>query len=147
VKTLESDIVIKATAEKIWDILMDFESYPEWNPFIKKITGKPVPGEQIRATLQLEGRKHMVFKPKVKVNTPRQEFRWLGHFLVPGLFDGEHIFRLEPEDQNGIKFIQREEFRGILASAFLKRIGEATRSGFDAMNQALQQRAESDSEG
>jgi hypothetical protein len=43
VKILESEIVIQAAAERIWDILMDFESYPEWNPFIRNIAGKPVP--------------------------------------------------------------------------------------------------------
>jgi hypothetical protein len=144
-KSIESETVIQAPAERIWEILMDFEQYPEWNPCITNIAGRSTPGERLRATLQLEGRKSMGFKPKVKVNTPHREFRWLGHLIVPGLFDGEHIFRLEPADQNGIKFIQREEFRGILASAFLKSIGETTRSGFDAMNQALKQRAESDS--
>jgi hypothetical protein len=85
----------------------------------------------------------MVFKPKVKVNTPRREFRWLGHLIIPGLFDAEHIFHLEPAGVTGIRFIQKEEFRGILASTILKKIEEATRSGFDAMNQALKQRAES----
>ena len=144
-KTLESEIVIQASAERIWDILMDFKSYPEWNPFIKNIAGKPVPGERLRATLQLEGRKPMVLKPKVKVNTPRREFRWLGHLIIPGFFDGEHIYSLEPPNQGGIRFIQKEEFRGILASTILKRIEEATRSGFDAMNYAFKQRAESGS--
>ena len=36
-KQIKTSIHINATKEKVWEILMDFEKYPEWNPFIKSI--------------------------------------------------------------------------------------------------------------
>lgn len=141
-KTIESETVILASAEKIWDILLDFDRYQEWNPFIKSLSGRPETGERLKATLQLEDRKPMVFKPKVMAHAPQKEFRWLGHLIIPGLFDGEHMFLLEPIAQGQVKFIQRENFKGMMANLFLKKIGPSTQTGFEAMNQALKQRAE-----
>ncbi|MDY9920045.1 MAG: SRPBCC family protein [Proteiniphilum sp.] len=39
-KEIRTEIIIRATSEKIWDILTDFENYPNWNPFITFIKGK-----------------------------------------------------------------------------------------------------------
>jgi hypothetical protein len=66
----------------------------------------------------------------------------LGHLLIPGLFDGEHIFVLEPIEHNRVKFVHREEFRGVLVGLILRMVGESTRRGFEAMNQALKIEAE-----
>ena len=139
---LSTEIEIQAAAEKVWDILMDFQSYPEWNPFIKKIQGTASLSERLIVQLQLPGKKPMVFKPRVKVLEPAQEFRWLGHFVLPGIFDGEHIFQIEPAEQGISRFIQQEEFRGILVPLFMRSIRTSTLAGFLAMNEALKQRAE-----
>jgi uncharacterized protein YndB with AHSA1/START domain len=34
-KELHTEIEIDASAERVWDILTDFASYPQWNPFIR----------------------------------------------------------------------------------------------------------------
>ncbi|MFA9453939.1 MAG: SRPBCC domain-containing protein, partial [Candidatus Aminicenantaceae bacterium] len=99
-------------------------------------------GERLQVTMKLEGRKPMVFKPRVKAFKPRQEFRWLGHLILPGVFDGEHAFVLEPMAENRVRFIQKEGFRGILVPSILKGIQAKTQAGFEAMNQALKERAE-----
>jgi hypothetical protein len=139
---LHSEIEIDAAAEKVWDILMDFANYAEWNPFVQEIEGKASVGERLHVTLKLEGRKPMLFKPRVREVRPRQEFRWLGHLIVPGLFDGEHGFLLEPLTDSRVRFIQEEEFRGIVAGMILKGIRAKTEAGFEAMNRALKARAE-----
>jgi len=141
-KDLYSEIEIDASAENVWEVLMDFKSYPDWNPFVRKIEGEAALGERLQITMKLEGRKPMVFKPRVKAFHPRQEFRWLGHLILPGVFDGEHAFVLESMAENRIRFIQKEGFRGILASSILKGIHAKTQAGFEAMNQALKERAE-----
>ncbi len=140
---LFADIVIHADAERVWDILMDFESYPDWNPFIKEIEGNASPSERLRVVLQAEGRKPMVFKPWILVLEPKLEFRWLGNLLLPGIFDGEHIFQIEQADQGAVRFIQQEEFRGLLVPFLMRSIRAASLAGFKAMNEALKRRAES----
>jgi hypothetical protein len=73
---------------------------------------------------------------------PERELRWLGHLLVPGLFDGEHIFTIEPSGPDKIRFVQREIFTGLLVPLFARGLDTDTRRGFDEMNRALKERAE-----
>ena len=85
----------------------------------------------------------MTFRPTVLRATPNQEFRWVGHLLVPGIFDGEHFFRLIPLDgDRGTLFTQGEQFRGLLVPLLRKSLDRGTRQGFEAMNQALKARVE-----
>jgi hypothetical protein len=82
----------------------------------------------------------MNFHPTVVALRPQRELRWLGRLLVPGIFDGEHSFLLTPIG-NGVRFVQREQFSGILAGLMRSTLA-ATEAGFNAMNVALKERAE-----
>jgi len=37
----------------------------------------------------------MTFRPTILKAEPERELRWLGRLLLPGLFDGEHVFEIE----------------------------------------------------
>ncbi|MEL7064914.1 MAG: SRPBCC domain-containing protein, partial [Bacteroidota bacterium] len=73
---LETEILIEATPQEIWNVLMDFESYPDWNPFITSIEGNVQVGRSITVFLQPPGQKVSTFSPKVLVANPQKEFRW-----------------------------------------------------------------------
>lgn len=83
----------------------------------------------------------MTFNPVILKLTPNRQLTWLGRFLVPGLFDGMHGFRIE-ETAGGCCFYQAEQFSGVLVRLFGTSFVTATRCGFDAMNAALKERAE-----
>ena len=72
---------------------------------------------------------------------PPHELRWLGRLLLPGVFDGEHIFSIEPSSEGGSRFVQRERFSGVLVP-LVGGMLRKTEQGFMAMNEALKQRAE-----
>jgi hypothetical protein len=76
---------------------------------------------------------------KVELN---RQLRWLGRLLVPGLFDGEHIFEIEELDKDRVLFIQREYFRGLLVPLLARSLDRETQRGFEEMNRALRERAE-----
>lgn len=139
---LRTQIEINAAPEKVWNILMDFAAYSQWNPFITSIKGNAVVGEKLENRLSLPDRKPMTFKPVVKVADKAREFRWKGRMFIPGLFDGEHIFELKSNGKGGTLFVQRENFGGILVPFLKKMINGATRQGFEAMNKAIKDRAE-----
>lgn len=140
-KSIETNINIKATPEKIWNILMDFENYGTWNPFIQSIKGERSLGKQLEASIGL-GEKGMTFKPIVQVVEKNREFEWLGSLLMKGIFDGRHSFVLEPISETETKLIHSESFSGIFSGIILKMIKEDTEKGFKAMNEALKKRAE-----
>ena len=93
-KELKTEILINADYERIWGILVNFEDYPNWNPFIKSIEGKSEVGLKIKARMEPPGASGMTFKPKILAFEKNREFRWIGHLFIPGLFDGEHKFEL-----------------------------------------------------
>ncbi len=141
-KELRAEIEINAPPERVWQLLTDFASFPQWNPFIRQASGEPREGAQLQVYLQPSGSKGMTFRPKVLKAEQNRELRWLGHFLIPGLFDGEHIFTIEPLEAGHVRFVQRELFTGILVPLFARWLSTDTRRGFEEMNQALKLRAE-----
>lgn len=141
-KSLDTEIMIDAPAQTIWNVLMTFDAYTDWNPFIQQASVTPTVGSQLNVCIAPPGGKAMTFKPTVTQVTPEKEFRWLGRLLIPGLFDGEHIFELHPVDDQITRFVQRENFRGLLVPFLWKSLDTNTRRGFEAMNEALKNRAE-----
>ncbi len=140
---LHTEIEIHATPERVWNILTDFAAYPEWNPFIPRIEGSATVGSRLDVRLQPPGGRAMSFRPRVVAVEPAHELRWLGHLAVPGLFDGEHGFRIEAMGPDRVRFTQEERFSGFLVPVLLRMVRAGTIKGFEAMNQALKARAES----
>ncbi len=135
---LATSIQIKASAEEVWKVLLDFQTYPSWNPFIQSISGAPEVGSRLNALIQ-----NMRFKPIVLIANPNSEFRWLGKLGLKGIFDGEHYFKIETL-QNGTCILhQGEIFRGILVPFFKNKLKKETQAGFIEMNEALKKRVES----
>ena len=83
----------------------------------------------------------MAFKPLILKLVPNQELTWLGHLFVPGLFDGRHTFRIEPQGTT-TRFYQSESFSGLLVGLFGQKMFQLTLQGFETMNKALKTRAE-----
>ena len=84
----------------MWRILTDFDAYPEWNPFIKSVRGRPEASTKLEVRIEPPGGRSMTFKPTVLEAEPERELRWLGRVLLPGIFDGEHSLRIEPADRH-----------------------------------------------
>ena len=138
---IHTEILIQASPGRVWQVLTDFAAYPDWNPFIVSLQGTAEWGERLRVEICTgEGRVH-VFKPVVLQATPPTRLRWLGRFGIPGLFDGEHDFELEPQDDSTLLH-QRETFQGYLVPLLWRTVEPATRAGFEAMNRALKARVE-----
>jgi len=137
---VKTDILINASAEKVYAVLTDFADYPNWNPFIKSVEGKPAVGERLTATMHMEGGKPFYVKPKVLVANSGTEFRWLGHLYFKDLFDGEHYFILESLETNKTRLTHGEQFNGILSGPIMKNIKAGTEKAFQDMNRALKKR-------
>jgi len=143
-KEIKTEILIQASPEKVWQVLTDFDHYLQWNPFIKSIEGNVAVGNTIKARIEPPGATGMTFKPVVLVYTEAKEFRWLGHLLIKGLFDGEHCFTLIDNEDGSTTFIQSEKFTGVLVPLFSKMLDTNTIEGFRQMNEKLKQEAEKD---
>lgn len=141
-KELRTEIEIQAPAERVWQLLTDFARFPQWNPFIRRASGEVKTGTRLEVHIQPSGARGMTFRPRVLKAERNRELRWLGRLLIPGLFDGEHIFTIEPLGEDRVRFVQREVFTGLLVPLFARGLDSDTRRGFEEMNSALKTRAE-----
>jgi hypothetical protein len=142
VKQLDNEIEINASAERVWHLLTDFAQFPQWNPFIQRVSGEPTTGARLDVTIQPSGAHATTIRPIVLKAEPNRELRWRGQWLTHGLLDDEHIFTIEPLDKGRVRFTQREIFTGIFSSFAAHRRNLDTRRGFREMGQALKLRAE-----
>lgn len=140
-KTLNTETLINAPLHRVWQILLDFAAYPQWNPFITHISGDIQTGGRLYITVQPVGGKAMSFSPRV-LTADKPELRWRGKFLLPGLFDGEHFFRLDDLGNGQTKLVHGEHFSGLLVGLFSRSLDHGTLAGFEKMNLALKQRSE-----
>ncbi len=123
-KEIRTEIDIEASSGRVWNSLTDFPAFPQWNPFIRRISGEPKVGTKLEVFMQSSGTRGMTFRPTVMKVERDRELRWLGHLAVPGLFDGEHIFEIE------VPLLARS-------------LDRDAKRGFEEMNRALRTRAES----
>ncbi|MEO6133258.1 MAG: SRPBCC domain-containing protein [Saprospiraceae bacterium] len=142
-KNINTEIIIEAPAHIIWSHLTDFSSYPQWNSFIQFISGDLKQGAQWTVTIAPPGGKKMSFSPKCTKLISGRHLQWEGNLVMKGLFDGEHIFLLDPIDDERTLFIQKENFSGILVSLLWKSMYLKTLAGFNLMNQQMKELAES----
>jgi len=137
---LRTEIDIAAPAHDVWSVLTDFAAYPEWNPFIVSIQGKPVVGERLRVVISPPQQSERRSSPEVLRSDSGKELRWRDVLWFRWLFCGEHFFRLQESGPGHTRLVHGEDFSGWLLK-FLPMTQMAR--GFVFMNQALKRRVES----
>lgn len=144
-KLIRTEIAIQAPAEVVWRHLTDFESFPEWNPFIRRASGRPQVGERLDIRLQLGPGPLVRFTPRVVAAVPGRTLRWLARTGPPRLFDVVRSFELAPRPGEGVVFTQSEVCTGLLTPLmFAVPLERWLYAGYDAFNEALRERAEAD---
>jgi hypothetical protein len=139
--TITTEKRIDAPPTTVWKVLTDFGSYPEWNPFLTSVIGSPVEGSKVKVRFQPPGGRGLNMSPRILSVVPERELKWLGHFVVPGIFDGEHHFLIRDAGNGSALFTQEEMFRGVLVP-LTSNLLTKTKEGFEQMNEALKVRSE-----
>ena len=140
-KSLHAAIDVDAPAARVWQVVSDFERYPEWNPFIVRAAGELRVGERLDVTIVAPGMKLVSFRPRVLDVEPGRLVRWKGELKLPGLFDGRHALIVDPLDGGRARFTTHEDVSGILLP-FAGKVMTASQQGFALMARAVKERAE-----
>jgi hypothetical protein len=141
-KTIETNIVIDSTPDKIWDVLTNFEEYELWNPFMTKVVGNASLGSKIEVNIKTISGKNRSYYPIITKCETNKELRWKGKSFLPGVFDGERVFVLEKSDDDKVSFSHKEIFSGLGVKLVGNKLDESLRESFVRMNRALKVRAE-----
>lgn len=157
---LEKTTTIRASAAAVYQTLMDFAAYGEWNPMVTAISGDANVDGVLSVTIKMGKMKPQVFKPVVLRNEPNQEFRWVGVMGATWLIRGEHYFIIRPqsgaEGEGGAEaaaqegrvdgecctFVHGETFSGVMSVA-MRLLNKEAQKSFQAFNDALKTRVES----
>lgn len=125
-----------------WRVLIDFAAYPQWNPLMRAVKGRPEKGAglRLRVARSLGSDQTMPLLARVRVVTPETEMAWGGG--VPGLLDVHHYFRFEPAPR-GFRFVHGEIFSGILVPLLWPLLRRRVKQeNYVALNEAFKRRCE-----
>ena len=138
-REVRSSTELAAPAERVWRELTDFASFPSWNPFIRAAEGPLVVGGRLRIRLRLAGLP-VTFRPRVTRVDPPRELRWLAAQWVPGLFDVDRRFVIDPVAPDRCRFTQSESATGLLAPLLMRLGARPILAGYRSFEAALRDR-------
>jgi hypothetical protein len=141
-KVIHTQLNIKASAERAWQVLIDFNNYSQWNPFIRQINGAPKVGTKLEIHLHTASGKRRIYRPTLTKLEPYHELRWYGKAFLPGMFNGERIFTIEALEVNHILFLHREIFTGLGVALAGNRLDRDLQQSFEKMNNAFKEKLE-----
>lgn len=141
-KQVKASIEIGAPPERVWDVLLDFNSYSEWNPFMADASLRPfLGGSKLSIRFEPPGGTPVRLSPKITEVEEHERLRWIGRLGIPGVLTGDHVHEIEDLGEGRSRYTQTEKFTGLL-SGFAGKTIARTQEGFEAMNLALKQRCE-----
>ncbi len=135
---------IDAPREKVWDVLADFDSYNEWNPFIRDIRAKMEAGADVDFKADAgKGRPVKIQARMLRASRPTG-FCWRGprSAVLGAIFNGEHYFELERIDDDHTRLIHGEYFGGAIPRVAPRWLTRTMVPIYDRVNAALKKRVE-----
>jgi len=141
-REIKTQVDIHASAQRVWQILTEFQNYPAWNPFITQITGQLQHGAHVCFWFTLPFGGKLPARATILNLAPEVELRWAGALPIPGLLRAEHYHVLEVLGPNRVRFHQGEIFTGILVAPFWPVFATRGVQLYEQSSLALKQRAE-----
>lgn len=144
----EATLEIDAPPARVWEIMLDFSRYPEWNPFVVRVE-QPEP-IRVGASLRLHvrwregggassGERITELCPPLGERPGRLAYDFTGLLHDLSLVRATRLQQVELLPGDRTRYSTREQFRGLL-TAFLPMA--KVRDGFLRHAQALKARAE-----
>jgi len=130
---------ISASAEAVWDVLVDGANWPSWDSGVDAVEGRIAMGETLKIRSQAApGR---VFPVKVTQFDPPARLRFSGGMPL-GLFRGVRTYEVSGDAGGEVAFRMREEYSGPLLPLIWRSMPDLGPS-FQRFATGLKQRVES----
>ncbi len=137
---VKTETTISAPASRVWDVLVDFSAYPQWNPIIAAVSAPLRAGGHGKATFTM-GRAGKVSIPIVMERVaPGVELSWSGG--PRRLFHGTHYFRLRELDDGATHVMHGELFEGFAVRFSTKLMRRHAVPAYQSLTDALKRRCE-----
>ena len=133
-----AEIAIPARAGLVWSVLTDLESYPAWNPVIRKAEGPLRRDACWRLDLALNGRARLTLRVRVICWEPGRRLTWRGGLARPHLLTSCHDVRII-ETRQGVSLVQAQSVAGLFAPGLFPWLRSRLQARCAAMNEALRE--------
>ncbi|PHQ59665.1 MAG: hypothetical protein COC08_08470 [Maribacter sp.] len=141
-RELRTEIQISSTPDMVWNKLMDFPSWPNWNPIVNKIEGNVEIGSELSITMSdSKGKDAKNYKSIITAIDENKRFSFNATMIAKFMFSAERIIELK-ESQEGTLFIQREIYAGLMVPIFWKKLSKDALLMLHSMNKALKKEVE-----
>lgn len=137
--TVRVETIIPASRQAVWDVLVDFARYPEWNPFTIRVETSGRIGDAVKMDVMLAG-KPMKMRERMRVYEPLQRVGWGLQIGFGVLLDCTRVQELEELGERETRYVCHESFRGLSVPLFFKRYERPMQDGFEAAARALARR-------
>jgi hypothetical protein len=138
---IEHRIGVSVPAEVIWEVISDLPGWAAWNPLYPEAHGVIGYGELLKLTLALPDQPTRVIEPRVVDWTPNEVIHWRLS-MAYGLVKSIRYLEIEVLGPTNCVFSNGEIFSGLLGSRAVLPIRKSIRQGFEAMGEAVRDRAE-----
>tara|TARA_R110002096_G_scaffold91303_5_gene206616 strand:- start:793 stop:1239 length:447 start_codon:yes stop_codon:yes gene_type:complete len=129
----EIQVDITAPKEKVWEVLVDFDNYVDWNPTITKVTGNFEAGGTITFKFRKAPRPTDAYVESIDEG---RMFVFSRCLLLPSLIHMVHDFELQVLEHGETRLIQRWHCRGLLVPLIWKKLTSGMKT-FNKFNGAL----------
>lgn len=136
------EITINAPAELVWEVIVDFPRYSEWNEFCPQADGEAVVGSPLRMMVDLGHGPQEQVEYITRVEPPRV-IVWSMENKPGDPIHADRLQRLTPIDGNSCRYISIDNFSGEAVAAMMDLMGEPVERGFNLCAMNLKARAES----
>jgi len=139
---IETEIVIKASQERVWSILSDFDNYHLWNPFCSKLVTSKVIGDPVVMTVHLTAGKKPIIQTEILSDfDPPKATGWRLNWGF--LLKTHRLQTLSIITEQTTKYYTFDKFWGILTPLVMILYRRKIQQGFENTAQALKKFAES----
>ena len=109
-KSVHAEIVINASQEKVWSVLMDKAVYSEWNSVLIPVKGDLEVGSKVEYEFHQDENTKSVIPSKILAIEENKLLNQGGG--IPGVLTYNHKYILE-KTEDGTKVIIHEDYKGV----------------------------------
>ncbi len=109
-KSVRSELIIEATPNQIWSVLMDTKAYRDWNPVLIPIEGELKEGTKVKYEFRQDENTKSEIPSTVKKMVKDELLNQGGG--MPGVLTFDHKYILKPAT-GGTLVIINEDYRGV----------------------------------
>jgi len=135
------EIVINAPAELVWDILLDFKNYGEWNVFCPSVKGEPVVGAALEMQVDLGNGLQQQVEYVTRLD-PHHSITWSMENKPGDPVHADRTQRITPIDEGSCRYLSVDEFSGEFVPQMMEAMAEVVELGFNRCAEGLKARAE-----